>query len=125
MTPIPGKAFQIAGVLTLSGIAAAIISGSSREPAVSAPVATKFEARWDSVTADDYPLLKKQDRIVAREVGPVVVRTETILMARPEQRVEVKKAEPKKTAERDVCQKHGMHKEWTVKRHWKSWRCRR
>jgi hypothetical protein len=134
MTPIPGRSFQIAGLLALSGILAAMFS-VSREPAqaVSSPVASKFDARWDDatdVTADSFPLLKKQDRLAAADPGPVPVRTERVVLVQPQDKVEEKKAKPKKTeptkvatAEHDVCTRHHLR---TVMTHGgRSWRCKK
>jgi hypothetical protein len=134
MTPIPGRSFQIAGLIALSGILAAMFS-VSREPAqaVSSPVASKFDARWDDatdVTADSFPLLKKTDRLKIEEPGPVPVRTERVVLVQPQDKVEEKRAKPKKTeptkvatAEHGVCTRHHLR---TVMTHGgRSWRCRK
>jgi outer membrane biosynthesis protein TonB len=127
MTPLPGKSFQLAGALALSAIVAAMVSGGrgpEPAPAASAPVVAKFDARWDM--PDGPPLLKKQDRLPLPL--PTPVQPETVAMVQPQERVEEpktkpKKAEPVRTAERDVCTRHGMHK--ISIRHGRSWRCRK
>ena len=128
MMPIPGKSFMIAGALALSGTVAAMVSGvrePQQAPAASAPLA----ARLEGISPDDFPLLKKQDRLPLPRVVPV--KTETITMVQPEAQIDVKKkAEPKKetptmvaTAEHDVCTAHHMHR---VETHGgRSWRCRK
>jgi hypothetical protein len=141
MTRLPGKSFQIAGALALSGILAAMVSGMREPPspapvttAVAAPVVTKavFAERFD--VPNDQPPLKKQDRLpLPPEIrDPVPVKTETVVMTQPDDQIDVKKkAEPKKPekptktamAEHDVCTRHGLHKIWI--RHGRSWRCRR
>jgi len=130
------KAFRIAGVLALAAIAAAMISGwraPAPSPARAAPVVTKavFAERFD--VPNDWPLLKKQDRLpLPPEIKdpvpvplPVPVPTEAVAMMQPDEPVEVKPVARKKTVarEHDVCTRHHMHKIWI--RHGKSWRCRR
>jgi hypothetical protein len=129
MMPVPGKSFQIAGVLALSGILAAMASGL-REPtpapaaittAVAKPV---FAERFD--LPDEPALLKKADRLVIEQPGSVPVKTETILMTKPDAPVEAKGAARKRTAGRevahDICARHHMHRAWVTPRRW---RCRR
>jgi len=131
MTPIPGKPFMIAGALALAGLVAGAVA-SSREPAPAAPAAspvvakTEFAERFD--TPDDFPLMKKTDRLVV-PVGPAL-KTE-IVMAQPEALIDLKtKTEPKKTEkptmvaarENNLCTRHNMHKVWVTSRRW---RCRR
>jgi hypothetical protein len=135
MTRVRGKSFKVAGVLALAAIAAAMISGwRAPAPAASAPVVTKavFAERFD--VPDGPAPLKKQDRLpLPTDIkDPVPVETETgVALAQPQDKVEEKKAEPKKKPgptrmaerERDVCARHGMRKVWV--RHGKAWRCRR
>jgi hypothetical protein len=128
----------IAAAIAWSGIAAAIISGS-REPtsAVSAPVATKFDARWNDstdVAADSFPLLKKTDRLpvpVVRSEEPGQIKTEIIATVQPDDRIDVKEKPPKKRkptrmaereVEHNVCTRYHMHKVTT--HGGRSWRCR-
>jgi hypothetical protein len=126
---IPGKSFQIAGVVALSGILAAMFSASRESapaPAQAAPLATRLEG----ISPDDFPLLKKQDRLPLPDLGPKPVATETV-MVQPEAQIDVKKkAEPKKekptmvaSVEHNICTAHHMRK---IETHGgRSWRCRR
>jgi hypothetical protein len=128
---VPSKVFLIAAALALAGIVAGALA-SSREPvAASEPATTtKFDARWDDATLDDQPLLKKTDRLKIEEPGPVPVRTERVVLVQPQDKVEEKKAKPKKTeptkvatAEHDVCTRHHLR---TVMTHGgRSWRCKK
>ena len=134
MLIVPGKPFRIAGVLALSGIIAGVMS-VPRAPAparAAPPVVTKavFAERFD--VPNDWPLLKKQDRlplppeIKDPEPVPVPVPTKAVAMMQPDDEpVAVKPVARKKTVarEHDVCTRHGLHKIWI--RHGKSWRCRR
>jgi hypothetical protein len=103
----------------------------SREAPI--PVKAAFDARWD--VPDDPPLLKKADRLQLAMTEPVAVATvavpvEQLARATP---LDEKQAEAEKhhvrlrraEVEHDVCTRHGMHKVWIEKRHWRSWRCRR
>lgn len=134
--PMPGRSFQIAGVLALTGIIAAMVSGMRGEPApsptVTAAVAKPvFAERFE--VPDDFPMLRKTDRLPL----PNVITgepTQTVATARPDQ---VEKPTEKKpvekphgrtmTAERevehDVCARHHMHK--VITHGGRSWRCRR
>jgi hypothetical protein len=129
MMPVPGKSFQFAGAMALSGILVAMASGM-REPtpapaaittAVAKPV---FAERFD--LPDEPALLKKADRLVIEQPGPVPVETEIILMTKPDAPVAVKETARKRTAgrevEHDVCARHHMHRAWVTPRRW---RCRR
>lgn len=127
---MPGKSFLIAGALAWSGIVVAMVT-VSREPvpAVSAPVAAKFEARWEDVS-DEPPLLKKQDRLVVREQEPVPKHPDIVVV--PPVKMPVVVALPNEDKpvsrrrvhrERNVCTKHNMRKVMT--RGGRSWRCRR
>lgn len=96
-------------------------------------IALPFEERWPG---------PKAERLLDPEpLVPIKVRTESVRMetaevrtAQPEEAMPVPrsrprfrpKAHPRPTGEtRDVCARHGMRTVWTIKRHWKSWRCRR
>lgn len=113
----PGRSFLVAGFIAWSVLGAAIITGA-REPATT-PAA-----------AAEQPVLKKSDRLPVHGQEPVVVKTERVLPPEPPAPVEIKKkpvAEPEhkeRHVEHDICTRHGMHKVWIVKRHWRSWRCR-
>ncbi|MBT1509492.1 hypothetical protein KIP88_03160 [Bradyrhizobium sp. SRL28] len=131
MTPIPGKPFMIVGAVALAGLVAGAVA-SSREP-TPAPAAspgvvtrTAFDERFD--VPDDFPLLRKTDRLME----PVVIPLKTeLVMVQPEALIDVKKkTEPKKTekptmvatSEHNLCTRHNMHKVWVTSRRW---RCRR
>lgn len=126
----PSRTLMVAGALAWAGILAAMMT-MSRETAPVEAKAAQFDSRWDDA-AVEAAALKKQDRLAIEEPGPVAVKTESIVLVQPKAKVETKKAEPVERVERkrrgtgrDVCQRHGMHKVWIVRRHWKSWRCRR
>jgi hypothetical protein len=133
---MPGLSFQIAGALALSGILAAMASGMREPTPAPAPVATAvakpvFAERFD--VPNEPAVLKKADRLKIEQPVPVAtsdpvpVKTESIVLARPDQPVEVKPVARKKTTKRevrhDVCTRHHMHK--VVTRGGRSWRCRR
>ena len=132
---LPGRSFQVAGVLALSGIVAAMISGSrGPAPAAPAPVVTKavFAERFDA--PNDWPLLKKTDRLPLPPVAeqPALVTSGALATMQPDEPVEqiAKPVERKhhrhveRHAEhRDVCERHHMHRVTT--HGGRSWRCRR
>jgi hypothetical protein len=128
--PLPGKSFMIAGALALSGIVTgALTREPTPAPAASSPVMTRavFAERFD--LPDDFPLLKKQDRLKLVEAAPVPVQTETIATAKSDQPVEAKPVPKKKretrvaTSEHNACTRHHMRK--VLSRHGRSWRCRK
>jgi hypothetical protein len=98
---------------------------STPAPAAITPAVAKlFAERFD--VPDEPALLKKADRLVIEQPGPVPVKTETILMTKPDAPVEAKGAARKKTAgrevEHDICARHHMRRAWVTPRRW---RCRR
>ena len=133
MTPLPSKAWgcvMAVGAFALFGILAGVMSSSREttpEPAAS-PVVTEA-AFAEPSPDDDWPLLKKQDRLALPTTEPVPVKTESFAMASPDQPLDddKKKAKPverkRHVAESDICARHGMHK---VETHGgRSWRCRK
>lgn len=110
--------FSVAWAGIVAGLVGALLP--SDEPPVAAARATAFDERWpqsafDQRWAMDDPVLPKGDRLSrpALEVQPVVVKP-----------VVVKPKEEKREQSRreGVCAKG---KVWHVRRHWRSWRCRR
>lgn len=114
-------ALVVAGAIAWSGIAAAIISGS-REPTT----ASAFDERFGQNVSEAAPL-KKQDRLVVAEAGPVPVKTEVVLV-QPQTTVEAKPVERKRrevverTVEQNICTRHRLKKVWVTSRRW---RCRK
>jgi hypothetical protein len=130
MTPLPGKAFMIAGALALAGIVAGAFAGA-REPAPTAkpPVVAEsgFVDRWE-----EPPLLKKGDRLKIPDVAPAPVRSEPVAppatKPAPVVMVQTDDDDDRPVARRhrhrpNVCERHGMRK--VSIRGGRSWRCRR
>ena len=140
MMPTSWGCFMVTGAVVLSGITAAIISAHEPQssPAAPAPVVKAgFADRWSDSTVNDWPLLKKQDRLALPLREPLPVKTETVLvLPQTEAQAEeptrawvakpVSKPVPKriKVAEHEgnVCTRHKMHLVWVTSRRW---RCRR
>jgi hypothetical protein len=137
---LPGRSFQVAGVLALSGIVAAMISGSrGPAPAAPAPVVTKavFAERFDA--PNEWPLLKKTDRLPLPVVKPPepapVPAPVPVLVTENDEPVEqiaqpvahrhhhhvVEHAEHEH--ESNICTRHHLRK--VITRGGRSWRCRR
>lgn len=139
MIVLPGKGFQIAVAILLASVIAAMFGGS-RGPAPAAPppaprvVKAVFAERFD-LMANEFPLLKKQDRLPLPVLKrpepipvsvPVPVKTEPLALMRPEDEVEdVKPVRHHRhhEAESNICTRHHMHKVTT--HGGRSWRCRR
>lgn len=132
LTPMPSKPFLIVGAVALAGIVAGAVSGAREPtptPATSPVAATAFDERFDA--PDDFPLLKKMDRLPLP--APTPFKTE-IVMVQPAAQIDATpKEEPKKpdkpekptkfaSAEQNLCTRHNMHKVWVTSRRW---RCRR
>ena len=86
--------------------------------------------KWEDIT--DQPVrINKQDRVVTHDPVPVPVRSETVLPDAPSIPVPARTAvHHRHVAERaaahtdqDICTRHHLHKTWTVRKHWRSWRC--
>jgi hypothetical protein len=124
MTPLPGKSFIVAGALAMSGIIAGAVSGGrAPAPVVTKATAAQFDQRWEDVSTDDQPLLKKQDRL-ALVAEPKVVPVERVVPPAAETvKVAAATASARRHTEQNICTRHGMHK---VETHGgRSWRCRR
>jgi len=133
---LPGRPFQIAAALALAGIIAGAFAGAREPVAVaSAPVVagTEFGSRWENLSAEEPPLMKKADRLALAKVEPVSIAAERVVpppvkMA-PVIMVQTKDDEDDKPVSRhrrresNVCTRHNMHKVYT--RGGRSWRCRR
>jgi hypothetical protein len=128
---VPGKPFQIAAAMALAGIVAGALAGG-RQPVASAPVAAKpeFGSRWESLSADEEPLLKKSDRLALADANAAPIRSERVVPspspAKPLIMVQTADDErPVSPRHRrlDVCERHGMRR--VVTHGGRSWRCRR
>ena len=133
------KFFVVAGAVALSGmVAGALTVPRGPAPATPAPVVKSvFDDRFE--LSADATLLKKQDRLAMpaptpepqaqiRIVPDPVVET----MAVPTQRIDKKeepppqrRSVPHRYAASDICEKHGMHRVWFTRHHWRGWKCRR
>ena len=83
ITPLPGKSFIVAGALAMSGIIAGAVSGGrAPAPVVTKATAAQFDQRWEDVSTDDQPLLKKQDRL-ALVAEPKTVPVERVVPDEP------------------------------------------
>jgi hypothetical protein len=103
-------------------------------PVAVAQIATTFDGRWPEIRKLDRALFSSEPMV------PIRVRTESIRMetaeasqqtSEPDEVVPMPRARPKTSVrytrggDGDICSRHGMRKTWTIKRHWRSWRCRR
>ena len=132
-TPLPSRAWgcvMAVGMVALFGIFAGAMSSSRETPApVASPVVTEA-AFVERLPDDDWPLLKKQDRLALPTTEPVPVKTESFAMASPDQPLDddKKKAKPverkrhvAESEESNVCTRHHMRKVVIGR----SWRCRK